>query len=91
MAHHISIRQNSYYNLTERINRFPQGAPPSDLLFEILKILFSGKEAGLVSLLPIKPFNTRKAAKIWKMKDEEAASILKDLADRGLLDDAIQK
>jgi ferredoxin len=91
MAHHISIRQNSYYNLTERINRFPQGAPPSDLLFEILKILFSVKEAGLVSLLPIKPFNTRKAAKIWKMKDEEAASILKDLADRGLLVDVEDK
>ena len=68
MAHHLTIKQNSYYKLTERINRFPQGAPPSDLLFEILKILFSEREAGLVSLLPIKPFNAHKAAKIWKMK-----------------------
>jgi hypothetical protein len=88
MAHHLTIKQNSYYKLTERINRFPQGAPPSDLLFEILKILFSEREAGLVSLLPIKPFNAHKAAKIWKMKPEEARTILNDLADRGILTDA---
>jgi ferredoxin len=88
MAHHITIKQNSYYNLTERINRFPQGAPPSDLLFEILKILFSEREAGLVSLLPIKPFSARKAATIWKMKEEDARIILNDLADRGILIDA---
>jgi ferredoxin len=77
--------------LTERINRFPQGAPWSHLLFEILKILFSEREAGLVSLLPIKPFNARKAAKIWKVKEEEARIILNDLADRGLLVDAEDK
>lgn len=88
MAHHNSLKQNSYYKLTERINRFPQGAPPSDLLFKILKILFSEKEAGLVSLLPIKPFNAGKAAKIWKIKEAEANTILNDLADRGLLTDA---
>jgi ferredoxin len=91
MAHHITIKQNSYFKLTERINRFPQGAPPSDLLFEILKILFSEKEAGLVSLLPIKPFNAGKAAKIWKMKELEARKILNDLADRGILIDAEYK
>lgn len=88
MAHHNTVKHNSYYNLTKRINRFPQGAPPSDLLFEILKILFSEKEAGLVSLLPIKPFNAVKAAKIWKMRVGEATIILNDLSDRGILLDA---
>jgi ferredoxin len=91
MAHHLTIKQNSYYKLTERINRFPQGAPPSELLFKILKILFSEKEAGLVSLLPIKLFNARKAAKIWKMKEDDARTILNDLADRGILIDAEDK
>ena len=33
----------------------------------ILKILFSEKEAELVSLLPIKPFSAEKAKRIWKM------------------------
>lgn len=91
MAHHISVKQSSYYKLNERINRHPQGAPPADLLFEILKILFSEKEAGLVSLLPIKPFSAVKAAKIWKIKEAEARNILNDLADRGLLVDAEYK
>jgi len=91
MAHHNTIKQNSYYKLAERINRFPQGAPPTELLFKILKILFSEREAGLVSLLPIKPFNTRKAAGIWKLKEDEAHRILSDLADRGILTDAEDK
>jgi len=89
MAHHNTIKQNNYKRLAERYNRFPQGAPVSDLLFEILKILFSEREAGLVSLLPIKPFNAKKAAVIWKMKESDAKVILNDLADKGLLLDAV--
>jgi ferredoxin len=85
MAHHNTIKNHSYNRLTERINLFPQGAVATDLLFEILKMLFSEREAGLVSLLPIKPFNARKAAGIWKMKVQDAQHILNDLADRGIL------
>jgi Na+-translocating ferredoxin:NAD+ oxidoreductase RNF subunit RnfB len=88
MAHHNTIRHNNYKKLAERYNRFPQGAVATDLLFAIFKILFSEREAGLVSVLPIKPFNARKAADIWKIKEEEAMKILNDLADRGILIDA---
>lgn len=88
MAHHNTIK--NYSRLSDRINLFPQGAPPTSLLFEIFKILFNEKEAGLVSLLPIKPFTSEKAAGIWKMKKTEAELILNDLADRGLLVDAIE-
>lgn len=57
MAHHIN---HSVYNqLTERLNRFPQGAPPSSLLEQILKMLIDNREARLVSLLPIKPKRRR--------------------------------
>jgi ferredoxin len=90
MAHQNTIKHNSYQKLTERINLFPQGAFASDLLFRILKILFSEREAGLVSLLPIKPFNAQKAAGIWKIKEAEARNILDDLADKGLLIDGEQ-
>ena len=91
MAHQNTIKYNSSYNnLSKRINLFPQGAVASDLLFEILKILFSEREAGLVSLLPIKPFNAKRAAGIWKIKEVEAHRILDDLADRGILIDAEQ-
>ena len=90
MAHHNTIKQNNYKLLAERYNRFPQGAVASDLLFKILKILFSAREAGLVSLLPIKPFNVKKAAGIWKMGEKDAGKILNDLADKGLLLDAVE-
>ncbi len=85
MAHHNTIKANSYNGLVDRLNRFPLGAPPAELLFKVLKVLFSEREARLVSLLPIKPFTDKKAAAIWKMNLLDARVILNDLADRGLL------
>jgi ferredoxin len=85
MAHHNTIKATSYNSLAQRLNRFPQGAPPTELLFKILKVLFSEREAQLVSLLPIKPFTDKKAAAIWNLKLSDARLILNDLADRGIL------
>ena len=85
MAHHIN---HSVYNkLVERLNRFPQGAPPSELLTKILKLLFSNQEAELVSLMPIKPFTVEKASKIWKLDITKTKNILDKLAQRALLVD----
>jgi hypothetical protein len=78
MAH--TTLKTSYSALTDRLNRFPQGAPPSDLLFEILSMLFSEEEAGLVSLMPIKPFTAKKASRIWKKSLTETQNILDELA-----------
>jgi Pyruvate/2-oxoacid:ferredoxin oxidoreductase delta subunit len=85
MAHHNTIKANSYNKLAERLNRFPQGAPPTELFFKILRVLFSEREAKLVSLLPIKPFSDKKAAEIWKMTISDARVVLNALADRGML------
>ena len=85
MAHHNTIKANSYNSLAQRLNIFPQGAPPTELLFKILKVLFSEREAKLVSLLPIKSFTDKKAAAIWKLNLSDARVILNDLADRGIL------
>jgi ferredoxin len=84
MAHHNTIKSDSYQRLASRLNKFPQGAPPTEFLFRILKVLFSEREAKLVSLLPIKPFSDKKAAGIWKMALNDARLILNDLADRGI-------
>jgi ferredoxin len=83
MSHHLLDK--NYHLLIERLNRFPQGAPPSPLLYEILKILFSEKEAGLVSLLPIKPFTAKKASEIWKIDITSSKKILDELACRALI------
>jgi ferredoxin len=85
MAHHHA--RSVYERLTERLNRFPQGAPPSESLFGILRILFSEREAGLVSVLPIRPFTAARAAAIWKVPEAEARNTLDALASRALLVD----
>ena len=85
MGHHAS--RSVYDRLTERLNRFPQGAPPAESLFRILKILFGEREAALVSLLPIRPFTAKQAAAIWKVGEAEARTTLDVLAGRALLVD----
>jgi len=83
MAHLTS--KSAYAQLSDRLNRFPQGAPPTDLLFKILALLFSEREAALVSQLPVKPFNAKKAAAIWKVDETEARNVLEGLASRAIL------
>jgi len=85
MAH--ATARSGYAALVERLNRFPQGAPPSDLLFKILSLLFSEREASLVALLPIKPFTVKTAARVWKMPESEAQAVLDGLASRAILVD----
>lgn len=88
MAHHTI--KKGYTHLAERINKFPLGAPPSKVLFSILELLLSEKEASLIALLPIKPFNAKKASKVWKLNLTETKKILDQLAGRGILVDMEQ-
>ncbi len=83
MAHRTT--RSGYQELVERLNRFPQGAPPSELLYRILEMLFSEREAELVSELPIKPFTAAHAARIWKMSTVSARAVLDQLAHRAVL------
>ncbi len=86
---HITIKAG-YSRLADRLNRFPQGAPPSELLFKILQMLFSEKEARLVSLMPVKPFTAKKAGRVWSMDLNSAQKALDELADRAILIDIEQ-
>ncbi len=85
MAHH-TVKQG-YLDLVGRINRYPQGAPPSELLYRILEMLFSEREAELVADLPIRPFTADRAARAWKMPVDEARVVLDELASRAILVD----
>ncbi|MHB8958285.1 MAG: hypothetical protein ACYDAN_01500 [Candidatus Limnocylindrales bacterium] len=85
MAH--ATARGAYDALTERLNRFPQGAPPSELLFRILSLLFSEREAGLVARLPIRPVTAQQAARVWGMRLSEARNVLDGLAARAVLID----
>ncbi len=83
MAH--ATARGAYRDLADRLNRFPQGAPPSELLYRILELLMSEREAGLVAQLPIKPFTARTAAKRWGTSVAEARRVLDGLASRTVL------
>ncbi len=83
---HVTLR-SGYTELVDRLNRFPQGAAPSDTLYKILEVLFSEREAEVVAQLPIKPFTASKASRILKMDLTETRNILDELASRAILVD----
>jgi ferredoxin len=81
---HLAAR-SGYQRLADRLNKGPQGAPPSELLFRILRVLMSEKEAALVALVPFKPFTVKTAARAWKVSELEARQALDGLASRAIL------
>lgn len=83
MSHHA--HKSGYRQLVDRLNRFPQGAYPSPLLYKILAILFNDHEAQLVSRLPVLPFTAKRAADAWGTAESKARGILDSLAARALL------
>ena len=89
MSHH-TVR-GAYDHLANRLNRFPQGAPPTALLFRILALLFTEREADLVSRLPIKPFTAGEASRAWGRPLGETQRALDTLADKGLLLDVAER
>jgi len=93
VAHHLHTHSHRqpYNQLTDRLNRFPQGAPDSHLLEEILKMLLSDREAELVALLPIKPFTAQQASRAWSVSEIEARKNLDALASRAVLVDIVRE
>lgn len=79
------VGKNAYKSLEERLNKFPQGAPPSETLYKILKMMFTEEEAALVAQLPIKSFNIKTASVIWNMDEARAEHILDNLASKALI------
>lgn len=84
---HLTTK-DAYKSLEERINWFTQGAPATESLFKILQVMFTEKEAALVSQLPIRPFTLKKAAKIWHMPELQAEKLLDSLCEKGLMVDS---
>ncbi len=79
-----------YHQLAVRLNKFPQGAPLSEQLYDILKILFSPEDARLVALLPIRVFRAQQASRAWGMPLAATRKKLDDLCRKALLVDIEQ-
>lgn len=84
---HLTTR-SAYKNLGDRINWFTQGAPASEALYRILQVLYTEKEAKWVSLLPVRPFSIKKAARIWGTSEAKAEKLLNHLCEKALLVDS---
>lgn len=88
MSHHT--QREAYGAYVDRLNRFPQGAPPSDTLYQILKVLVSRDEAAQLAVLPIRPFTAARAAKVLHMTRAEAEKVLDHLCDKAMLLDVVK-
>ena len=86
MAHRTA--KDGYRRFADRLNLFPQGAPPTELLFKTLQAFVSEKDAGLLALLPIRPFKAEKAAKAWGVGQAEARNTLDRLSSLCILIDS---
>lgn len=84
---HLTTK-DAYKSLEERINWFTQGAPPSETLYKILQVLYTEREAKWVSLLPVRPFTLKRAAKIWGTTEAKAEKVLDHLCEKALLVDS---
>jgi len=80
----------SYRNLQKRLDAHAQGAPEASTLYRLLEVLFTEREAELVSRLPFRFFTARDAAKRWRLPVVVAKRMLDDLADKGILLDMIR-
>ena len=85
MAH--ATARASYEQLTRRLNKFPVGAAPSELFYDILSMLFTEREARLVAQLPVAPFRAADAARAWGTGIAHAERELEELVGRSLLID----
>ncbi len=83
---HLTAR-SGYRQLEARLNKFPQGTTPDELLYRIFSLLFSDEEAQRMARLPLRPFSAAKAAKAWSLNLEQAEALLEHLAARMLLVD----
>jgi len=81
---HVTLRQ-SYKSLSDRLNLFPQGAPPTELLFGILQLLFTEGGGGPGGAASLRPFTAAAAARNWKQAEGKALATLENLASRGML------
>jgi len=83
---HVAMK-SGYAEFVDRLNCFPQGAPPSETLYKILQILVSEREAQILAQLPIRPFTAPQAARLLKMSVADTRTVLEELASRAVLVD----
>lgn len=91
MGHLAGGKEEAYHALADRLSRFPVGVVINDTLMEILKLLYTEKEAAVGSRFPIKPRPLAEVAALIGMTEEKTAAVLNNMADKGLVTDIPRK
>lgn len=80
---HLTVK--SYKSLYRRMDQFVNAPFNSKEFYEILKILFTDKEALLCSVMPLLPASLEKISKVWEISENETQLILDELVNKGLV------
>lgn len=87
MGHLAGGKEEAYQALAERLSRFPVGVVINDTLMEILKLLYTEKEAEAGSKFPLKPRPLEKIKALTGMEEQKLAVLLDGMAAKGLVVD----
>jgi Pyruvate/2-oxoacid:ferredoxin oxidoreductase delta subunit len=85
LAH--SHHPESVAHLQQQLDRYPVGAPGGELIFDILRTLFTPEEAELAARLPLGFSTLEKLSRRLGMPQNQLRTKLSSLADKGLIVD----
>lgn len=91
MGHFAGGKEEAYQALADRLSRFPVGVVINDTLMEILKLLYTEKEAKTGSKFPLKPRPFEKIKELTGMEEGKLSSLLEGMAKKGLVVDIPRK
>jgi len=83
---HIAAK-GIYKDLQKRLDRNVVGAPEAKELYEILRIMYSEKEAAVAVRMPIAPTTFAEIARRTKLESGLLKTLLESMADKGLVMD----
>lgn len=86
MGHSVN-HDREYRMLQKRLDRHITGAPESDTLIKILRLLFSPDEARLAQKIPTRPITLNGLSRKLNIPREELKDKMDDMATRGLVID----
>ena len=76
-----------YQKLRAKVDRYPVGAPPTDIIYEILRTLYTPEEAELASRMPLRFSPLGSLSRRFGMPESELQPKLEVLCDKGLVMD----
>ncbi|MBI5119216.1 4Fe-4S binding protein [Candidatus Poribacteria bacterium] len=79
------MTENTYERLIDKLNQYPAGAPRTEKFIELLKTLFTEKEAELAGELPILPTPLPSICGMLGRSEGELKPILETMSNKGLV------